>query len=92
MKGATMEKLATSGFIPNENAETTPAETGWLLDDGILCVGGAPDYGLSLVNYHDASAIRFVRKQDAEAFARVLQGIGFNALAASTKAVEHSWS
>lgn len=72
--------------------ETAPVETGWLLDDGVLCIGGAPNHGLALVTYDAACAIRFARKQDAEAFARVLYGIGFNALAATVKAVEHQWS
>lgn len=74
-----------------EDLDKARSETGWLLDDGVLCVGAGCNHGLALVTYSDPAAIRFARKQDAEAFARVLQGIGFNALAANVKAVEHQF-
>lgn len=66
-------------------------ETGWLLDNGLLCIGAGPDHGLGWVTYTDPNAIRFARQQDAEAFTRVLRGVGFNALAAEVKPVEHQW-
>ena len=59
-------------------------ETGWLLDDGHLCIGRAHHgLGLSMVTYTDPTAIRFARQQDAENMKAALSLRG--------SPVEHQW-
>lgn len=66
-------------------------ETGWLLDDGMLCVGATPA-GFRMVAYTDPDAIRFARKEDAARFRLALVGIGMRKYAANRmKPVDHSW-
>lgn len=64
-------------------------ENGWLLDDGLLCLG-ARFGGFKLVTYTDSSAIRFARKVDAEAAIIGLKSLGY-AHAHRFMAVEHAW-
>lgn len=66
-------------------------ETGWLLDDGLLCVGATPS-GFRMVTYTDPDALRFSRKEDAERFRLALVGIGMRrADANKMTARDHSW-
>lgn len=65
-------------------------ETGWLLDDGHLCLG-LERGGINLVCYTDENAIRFAREQDAVTMRRVLSGIGYKPFTDKLKPVEHSW-
>ena len=66
-------------------------ETGWLLDDGLLCVGATPS-GFRMVTYTDPVALRFARKEDAERFRLSLVGIGMRRVDANKMtARDHSW-
>lgn len=65
------------------------AELGWLLDDGRLCVGACLG-GLKLVIYTNPTAIRFARKQDAEAMIEGLKNLGYPH-AHRVRAIEHQW-
>lgn len=64
-------------------------EEGWLLDDGILCLGLTSSGQYGFVTYTDHTAIRFARKEDAE---RMKQGLmNLTRLAYYAKPVDHSW-
>ena len=65
-------------------------ETGWLLDDGSLCIGASP-HGLTMLAYTSPSAIRFARWEDAERFRRTMPALGMPLTAANVKAIEHAW-
>lgn len=65
-------------------------ETGWLLDNGKLCIG-AGCRGLILCPYTDQRAIRFARGEDAERMRYVLSRIGLVLTARHVQAVEHRW-
>ena len=52
---------------PPQPAVESTVETGWLLDDGLLCVGTC-DAGFGMVAYTDSAALRFAREWDAENF------------------------
>ena len=67
-------------------------ETGWLLDDGRMCVGVCGNR-FTIVCYTDPSAIRFARKQDAEMTGNVLAPVlGVSLFGRNYfQAVEHSW-
>jgi hypothetical protein len=66
-------------------------ETGWLLDDGLLCVG-ATLCGFRMVTYTSPDALRFSRKEDAERFRIALVGIGMRrADANKMKPIDHQW-
>lgn len=61
-------------------------ETGWLIERGQVCVGVACRYRLAWVAFTDENAIRFARKQDAEAMLKALGGdLGHCTVS------EHSW-
>lgn len=64
-------------------------EIGWLLDDGLLCLGACFG-GFKLVTYTDVSAIRFARKIDAESAIVGLKCLGF-AHSHKFTAIEHGW-
>lgn len=64
-------------------------ESGWLLDDGKLCLG-ARFGGFKLVTYTDSSAIRFARKVDAEAAIVGLKCLAYPH-AYKFMAIEHGW-
>jgi hypothetical protein len=49
----------------------TEVEFGWLLDDGLLCVG-TNSGGFTMVTYTDPAALRFCREWDAENFRHAL--------------------
>ena len=66
-------------------------EIGWLLDDGLLCIGLGCNQTLALVTYTNPNAIRFARKCDAEAMIVALKSLGLKITADRLKAVEHSW-
>lgn len=68
-------------------------ETGWLPDDGLLCVG-ATAYGFGMVSYTDPMAIRFARSEDAALMraALVMQSRHHMTIRIDhTRPVEHSW-
>lgn len=65
-------------------------ETGWLLDDGQLCLGACRD-GFTMLPYHDVNAIRFARREDALRMRFVLGAIGMPATASRVSAIEHAW-
>lgn len=64
-------------------------ETGWLLDDGKLCLGACFG-GFKLVIYTDPSAIRFSRKIDAESVIVGLKSLGYS-MAHRFTPIEHCW-
>jgi hypothetical protein len=66
-------------------------ELGWLLDDGVLCVGAGWN-GFVLCSYSDVRAIRFARYEDAERVRYVLSRIGVSLTASRLRPVEHAWS
>ena len=65
-------------------------ETGWLLDDGRMCVGMTA-FGTAMTTYTDAAAIRFARRQDAENMRSVFIELGMRAEMENCTAVEHAW-
>lgn len=66
-------------------------ETGWLLDDGLLCLGATPS-GFRMVTYTDPAALRFARKKDAENIRLSLVAIGMRRADANKMTPrEHSW-
>lgn len=68
-------------------------ETGWLLDDGNLCVGASwCTNGFVMVTYTDSQAIRFAREEDVSNFRHALLGLQFKEMIFKCKPVEHSWS
>lgn len=67
-------------------------ETGWLIDDGSLCMGTCRNRP-AMVAYTDPRAVRFARKEDAEAMIPILVyllGLQLDGKKWFT-AVEHSW-
>jgi hypothetical protein len=65
-------------------------ESGWLLDDGRLCVGVC-GRRLKMVTYTDPSAMRFAREVDAEAFRKFALVEEWPETAAVCVPREHSW-
>ena len=65
-------------------------ETGWLLDDGQLCIGGSW-HGFTMCTYSDERAIRFAREEDAERMRNVLRALGSPLTAAHVHPVELAW-
>lgn len=67
-------------------------ETGWLLDDGICCLGITASGSLGIVTYTDRNALRFAREYDAQLFRNVLPQLGMPKTAHSFIPVHHEWS
>jgi len=63
-------------------------ETGFLLDDGCLCLG-CDTNGFLMVSYTDPKAIRFARAEDADRLRNGLHRLGLGML--SSKPIEHAW-
>ncbi len=72
--------------------EETQVECGWLLDDGLLCIGVGRRGNLDFVTYTSPCAIRFPRKIDALLFRQVISGtFKLDAMFNSCHPVEHQW-
>ena len=66
-------------------------ETGWMLDDGSLCVGTST-CGFAMVTYTDPNALRFAREWDAENFRHALLRLHVATVNyARIRAVDHQW-
>jgi len=67
-------------------------ETGWLLDDGLLCVG-TNAHGFAMVTYTDPAALRFAREWDAENFRHALLRLHLSTITYDRiRPVDHQWN
>jgi len=81
-------------MIDLKDTETAvQSEYGWLLDNGLLCIGLGSCSMVDWVTYTDENAIRFARAQDAVNMRSALRGVnmGISMMMDRCKPVEHAW-
>jgi hypothetical protein len=88
--GSRMEWTLRCGFMEDDNLMI---ETGWLLDNGTLCIGASwCGTGFELMPYTHAHVLRFAREIDAQNFKHALTMSTYRDMLHTCKPVEHSWS
>jgi hypothetical protein len=66
--------------------------TGWLLDDGVCCLGVTQSGTLGIVTYNDINALRFAREYDAQIFRNLLPSFGLPKTAHSFSPRQQQWT